>query len=656
MNNSQFSFPKFLITVPRQLVLIVLLPLLLIPLLVYQRTFNVQDNFFYDAMLQLRPLQNVSPDIAIIEIDDKTLSQLGQWPLPRDFHATLVNILDELGAKAIVFDVIFSEPTEYDAAFAESIKTSGHVYLPEVFDFPEHANAQKILDQPNPRLTALTESLQNVIPARGHINIFVDPDGKIRRVPLYIRDTNGIVPQLSLQAACGFLKLNCANAQFDQNHITIDHTLHIPVADNNEFLINYPGRWKESFTHFSYLEIIALYKNWVTHQSDLGRLAQLKGKACFIGLTAAGTVDLGASTLETNYPMVGLNASIFNSVLNKQFLKRVAPGVNIAITMLIYLLSLWIGMTCKPMKSLMGSLALILLFLAGATALLHYAGIWVEIFLPLAIIVLMYLVCVSLRWAKERYQREVLEKEIRLAQKIQLQFLQGPRQDTQQFDAAVWFRPARYVSGDFYDLSQLNEHTAAIFVGDVSGKGLSAALCMAQAISLLRIFSKQEPNAAALLNRLNQELCLRESDRFVTALYCTVNTETGTVNAASAGHGPLYVYRHQERKFEEILFTPRSPLGVMDTTVYHSLTFQLNQDDKLFLISDGVTEARNTDGRELGLQKIKECFINNAANPNKRILEVLTALITDYAGAGLEHDDMTMIIFSLPLPNQGRQS
>ncbi len=656
MNHSKSHFLKFFPTVPRQLVLVFLLPLLLIPVLIGQRTFSVQENFFYDAMLQLRPLQNVSPDIAIIEIDDKTLSQLGQWPLPRDFHATLVNIIDELGAKVIVFDVIFSEPTEYDPAFAASIHTSGHVYLPEVFDFPEQANAQRILDHPNLRLTALTESLQSAIPARGHINIFVDPDGKIRRVPLYIRDRSGIVPQLSLQAACGFLKLNCANAQFEQNQITIDHTLHIPVADKNEFLINYPGRWKESFTHFSYLEIIALYKNWVTHKSDLGRLAQLKDKACFIGLTAAGTVDLGASTLETNYPMVGLNASIFNSVLEKRFLQRVPVGVNIAIAIVIYLLCLWIGLTGKPIKSLLGNLALILLFLAGATVALHYAGIWVEIFLPLAIIVLVYLACISLRWARERLQREVLEKEIRLAQKIQLQFLQGPQQDRQSFDAAVWFRPARYVSGDFYDLNQLDGRTAGIFVGDVSGKGLSAALCMAQAISLLRIFSKQESGAAALLNRLNQELCLRESDRFVTALYCTVDTQTGTVNAASAGHGPLYVYRDQERKFEEIPFTPRSPLGVMNDTTYHSITFQLGPLDKLFLISDGVSEARNAVGRELGLQKIKECFIDHAANPNKKILDALTALITDYAGAGLEHDDMTMIIFSLPLPNQGRQS
>ncbi len=620
---------------------------ILIVLVSLQRSFESQENILYDLCLRLRPLQKISSDIAIVEIDDETLHQLGQWPLPRDFHASLLDILKEFGAKAVIFDLIFSESTDHDPVFAESIKNAGQVYLPEVFDVPGKLNSRKLLERPHSLLAPLTEVLANNVAAKGHINVIVDPDGKFRRVPLFVKDEQGLAPQLGLQAVCGFLNLNCSHLRFSHDEVMIDDRLRIPVDDFNTLLVNYPGRWKESFEHFSYLEILAAYKEWRTHQGDPGRLSQLKGKVCFVGLTAAGTVDLKASPLENNYPMLGVHASIFNSVLEERFLRRASPVVNIILVLLIYFLCVWIGVNCKPLVSFLGSGLLTILYAAVSGSSLIVWGIWIDLFLPLVVIVSVYLICVSLRWSREMRQREMLEKEMLIAQKIQLQFLRGPNEESRDGDVALWFQPAKYVAGDFYDVFPLDGKKTGIVVGDVSGKGLPAALCMAQTISLFRIFSRQPSSPEETLGRLNQELCLRGTDRFVTALYCVVDADQKSVQVTSAGHGPLFIYRDRERTMEEISLPPRAPLGVMNDTVYESKALNIHPKDKLIVFSDGVIEARDGQGKELGIEKIKESILANASCPNKEILEHLTAMVVKYMGASVQHDDVTMIIFSI---------
>jgi len=632
---------------PWGFLLYLFLPAFLIFLVSLQRTFEAQELFFYDKCFQLRPPQKVSSDIAIIEIDDETLQHLGQWPFPRDFHASLVNILGELGAKTIIFDLIFSEPTEYDSTFAESIKKAGQVYLPEVLSISEDLSARKILGYPNSLLAPVTEILDNSVAAKGHINVFVDTDGKIRRVPLFAKDDKGLVPQLGLQAACGYLNLNCLNLKFFEDHVIVDGRLKIPVEDTNEHLVNYPGKWKDSFKHFSYLEILTAYTKWKTNQGEFARLAELKGKACFIGLTATGTADLKASPLENIYPMSGLNASIFNSILEGQFLRRSSRGINIVFAFFIYFFCLFICVKCKPWISFFSSVFFMILWCGLAAVSFIFRGVWIDLFLPLLVVVLVYFVCVSLRWAQDRHQREILEKEMRIAHDIQMQFLLGPKDEHQDSDVAIWFEPAQYVAGDFYDVFHLDGHKTGIVLGDVSGKGLSAALCMAQTISLFRIFSRQQSLPEETLIRLNQELSLRDTQRFVTALYCVIDREKQTAKVASAGQGPLFIYRNKENKIEEISLSLHAPLGVMNDTVYNSDEFTIYSNDKLFLFSDGVSEARDREGNELGIEKIKENILIHAACSNKEILENLTAMVVRYIGQSAVHDDMTAIIFSL---------
>jgi len=212
---------------------------------------------------------------------------------------------------------------------------------------------------------------------------------------------------------------------------------------------------------------------------------------------------------------------------------------------------------------------------------------------------------------------------------------------------ALWFQPAKYVAGDFYDVFHVEDHKTGIILGDVSGKGLAAALCMAQTISLFRIFSRQQSLPEKTLVWLNQELCLRGTDRFVTALYCVIDAKNQTAKVVSAGQGSVFIYRDKEREVEEISLAAYAPLGVMNDTVYDSKVFDIYPEDKLFLFSDGVIEARDRNGKELGIERIKENILINAAHSNKKIVENLTTMVVKYVGQSVPHDDMTMIIFSI---------
>jgi adenylate cyclase len=600
----------------------------------------------YDLRLQLRPPQPVSQQVAIIEIDDQSLHRLDQWPIPRDFHASMVDVLTELGAGAIVFDIIFTDAAPEDEVFAESIKKARYVYLPQVFLLQGTVDAVEIMQTRIPVIAPVVKTLRNSGPRIGHINVLVDPDGKTRRTALFIREQDKLVVQLGLRAACDVLELDCDRLEFNENAVTVDGRLTIPVNNYNELMVNYPGTWENSFERFSYVEVLKAFQDW-KEGKDLGRFARLKGRVCFIGLTAAGTVDLRSMPMENIYPMVGLQASVFNSVIQKKFIQRVPAQWNAVIVAVILALCLIMGLWSSPLFSFLGSLFLGLSYILTATLLMNRAGIWIDLFLPSLIIVLAYLGCISIRWLREMQIRKILEKEMTIAAEIQKQFLVTKDLESMNVTIGTWFRPAKFVAGDLYEVFKIDGHRTGMLLGDVSGKGLSASLLMAQAISLFRIFSRLRTSAPGeILRNLNQELGGRFPGRFVTAVYCIADKQEGQVEIASAGQGPILMFRAAQRSVEELAIPGSVPLGIMAESVYDSIKFTMAEEDILILVSDGVLEARDARGKEWGMENLKKTITENAGKSPLVILECIKAEIAKYLINDAQFDDITLIIFS----------
>ena len=155
--------------------------------------------FFLDYFFRNRPAIQASPDIAYIEIAEDSIQGIGRWPWPRQYHAVLTHYLTEWKARAIVFDVLFSEPsTEFDdGAFGEALLESSHVYLPVVLEEKPRQTGKKWIH-------SLPE-FESAVAGSGHINMVPDRDGTLRRISTVLKYRSEVYPHLAVRVASDYL-------------------------------------------------------------------------------------------------------------------------------------------------------------------------------------------------------------------------------------------------------------------------------------------------------------------------------------------------------------------------------------------------------------------------------------------------------------------
>lgn len=238
---------------------------------------------------------------------------------------------------------------------------------------------------------------------------------------------------------------------------------------------------------------------------------------------------------------------------------------------------------------------------------------------------------------RDRLQAE-LDRELDLAKDIQRSLL--PHDTGRPFPICGVNVAARQLSGDFYDFFTLPDGRIYFNLGDVSGKGINAALLMAKVTSLFRCLGKRIDDPAELLALINNELC-ETSVRgfFVTMVAGLYDPHTSTIKLVNAGHLPV-VLLGEDGRFAK-LDAQSPPLGIVPDAVLPLKQFQL-AGGSLYLFSDGVTEGRTTEGRELGINGLLELIRRLAPeSPGARlaaIVELLTAQATPL------RDDITLVL------------
>jgi len=608
--------------------------------------FRPQENFFYDLRFRLRPPGPVASDIVIIEISDDTLGNLGHWPLPRDFHASLIDVLRALGARAVVFDLLLSEPSAHDAVLAQAMAESGNVYLPKAFYLEEERVRQAVFPESRMVLGGIVRVLGGAARDFGHINVVVDPDGKIRRVPLFVLTAGGPVPNLGFRVAADSLGVPLLDVSPTAGAIVFADRLRVPLGRDGCVLINYPGPWHKTFRRVSYFDLLRSFMVAAEGGAPKLDLSVFKDKICFIGLTATGTSDLRATPLENVYPMVGLQASVTNSVLTGRFLSAAAPWVNAAVALTVFLLCLLICRAFLPLAALGLNLFLAAAVFWAGQVLFDRGRLYLDVFLPLLLIVVTYGVCLFERFLAESRRRQLMEKELEIARKIQAHFLPRGTVACAGLDVQALMKPAKYVAGDLYDIVRLGEERLGVFVGDVSGKGVPAALIMAQTVSLFRVFARTFEAPHDVFKALNRELADILDGRFVTGIYLVIDASSRSVRAACAGHPPMLVVR-PGGEVEERVVAAGPPLGVVKDYAYEEAAQSLGQGDRLFLYTDGITEARNSRGQEYGLARLQTALTQLADRPPDAALKELAVLVERFQGKGVQFDDITAVVVDL---------
>lgn len=240
----------------------------------------------------------------------------------------------------------------------------------------------------------------------------------------------------------------------------------------------------------------------------------------------------------------------------------------------------------------------------------------------------------------EAARRQRFEQELEVARLIQQNFLPKELPDLPGWQVAAYYRPAREVGGDFYDVIPLPDGRVAFVVGDVTDKGIPAALMMSATRSVLRASAQRLMEPGAVLERVNEHLCPdMPAKMFVTCLYGVLEPASGLLRFANAGHDVPYV-RTASGVVE--LRARGMPLGLMPGMAYEEKEAVLEPADTVLLHSDGIAEAHDEDRGMFGFPRLKRTVAEGPGGQAliDRVLETLEA----FTGTAAEQeDDITML-------------
>jgi sigma-B regulation protein RsbU (phosphoserine phosphatase) len=249
-------------------------------------------------------------------------------------------------------------------------------------------------------------------------------------------------------------------------------------------------------------------------------------------------------------------------------------------------------------------------------------------------------------------EKQRLDEELRIAREIQKSLLPVRPPRMPGLDIADLCEPAREVGGDYYDFFELGPRRLGLLVADVSGKGTSAALYMAELKGLMLALSRLEPSPRQLLIALNQHLSEHLDNRsFITMTYAVLDLENGTLTSARAGHTPLVVVSDGA---SDVIVPDGMVLGLRLPNaaerfgqILEEHTRRVGPSDVIVLYTDGLTEATNEDGELFGDEALARVLASqhhlDAAGIRERVVRDVRAFV----GTAEPHDDMTLVVIKI---------
>lgn len=238
-----------------------------------------------------------------------------------------------------------------------------------------------------------------------------------------------------------------------------------------------------------------------------------------------------------------------------------------------------------------------------------------------------------------------IDRELEFARQIQhsaLPTVFPPYPERKDFEIFASMDAAKEVGGDFYDFCLTDSGHLMFLVADVSGKGIPGALFMMRAKTTIRNLVESGKEIDEVFTEANKRLCENnEAEMFVTAWMGLLNTETGLLQYVNAGHNPPLV-RHGDGRFEYLRTRPNFILAGMDGTRYQKHELQLYMGDEIFVYTDGVTEAADTENRMYGEERLAGVLSASRGAPEK-LCKTVRADIKIFSEGAEQSDDITML-------------
>ena len=253
-------------------------------------------------------------------------------------------------------------------------------------------------------------------------------------------------------------------------------------------------------------------------------------------------------------------------------------------------------------------------------------------------------------------EKERIGAELNVATQIQADML--PRifpafPEREEFDVYATMNPAKEVGGDFYDFFLVDDDHLAVVIADVSGKGVPAALFMVIAKTLIKNHAQNQEAPGTVFTQTNEQLCEgNDAGLFVTGWMGVLEISTGTFTYVNAGHNPPLLKR-AGGQFEWLKSRPGFVLAGMEGVRYRENTLQLEPGDRLYLYTDGVTEATDSHNELFGEERLQTALNENMDLPVEKLLPKIKECIDAFVGEADQFDDITML--ALDYRSKGEQ-
>jgi serine phosphatase RsbU (regulator of sigma subunit) len=607
---------------------------------------TVGQRAVFDTWQRLSPRAIGMDNVAVVLVDDRSVADLGAWPWSRYTMARLMAQIIAARPAAVGVDIYFAEadplrpeafaslygpgeidPETRDAILAlpewdqvlSSVLGEGDVVLARAAtprdgrDPGELFINSQIDGDPPPGLLGADQVIASIPPlddnvlSHGMVNGPPDSDGVLRRVPLGVRMGETIVPGFALELAriaSGAQRLN-----WDEDALVIGKRR--VFSDEQGRMAFRMGSFPAPAIHSA----AAVARGQVAPEA-------FEGKVVLVGVGATGTFDIVATPLRSEIDGVLVQAMAVDALLEGEWLARPAwiAALEVATALALVALILAAGVTLRTAAVLPA--ALFALALPIASWLAYTQGnllfdpvrpLIVGAFAAVALAVTRYALARAerARLAAELLEQRVIasaqEGELKAARRIQMSMVPSQhvlsKLDPRTEIGAV-LEPAKSVGGDFYDAARIGENSIIFVVGDVTGKGVPAALFMALSKSLAKSnLGRPTEDLGAAVARLNRDL-MDEADEEMglTLMVGVIDCSTGGVDLVNAGHeNPLHV-RHGGA-IEDVPLRGGPPLCVVDFP-YAVERITLAPGDTLVVITDGVTEAANERDELFGMEGV----------------------------------------------------
>jgi sigma-B regulation protein RsbU (phosphoserine phosphatase) len=240
---------------------------------------------------------------------------------------------------------------------------------------------------------------------------------------------------------------------------------------------------------------------------------------------------------------------------------------------------------------------------------------------------------------KESIGRERLKQELEIASAVQESFLpESPIFKKGRMKVSAVNIPAAKVGGDIYDFIEPVKGKVGVLIGDVSGKGVSAALYMAKVISDFRYIAHEINSPEIILNKINSVLSKTPRGMFLTAIFMIADLDTGKLHLSVAGHPPFLWLTKGKVRIMDMHAGP--PLGILPTN-YPVAELSMNNGDRLLLLTDGVFEAKNKKGNRIGFKNLVRFVRKN--KEDDQLVQKIIEYINDFSKGVERADDLTIV-------------